>query len=422
MKKYDVIIVGSGPGGAASALYLLKAGLKPLILEKDAFPRYHIGESLTGECANCLRELGLETQMQAIGWPVKHGVTVYGAGAQNSFWVPVKKRNEQNLLEATSTWQVRRSDFDRLLLEAALERGATLIKGEALAPVSEGDRVKGVRYRTPTGEIAELGSEVLIDASGQATFLASKSNLTSGKERGNYDRQIAIFTQVRNAQRDAGDAAGNTLIFTQQKYHWAWFIPLDEEVTSVGVVVPADYFKTQHGTTEEFLRHELRTLNPELSRRLPDLNFVEPVRTISNYSYHVRQFTGKGFLCVGDAHRFIDPIFSFGVYFATKEAALAAQAIQQTLGSERQPDGNPFAGYQALVEQGQNVVQDLLDCFWTYPLIFLIFAHYQYREGLIDLFAGRIYNADVDQMPIVQAVRQRLKPQTETSTPAAQLR
>jgi len=409
MKKVDVIIVGAGPAGTACALYLLKAGLTALIVEKEAFPRYHIGESLTGECGNCLRDLGLEAQMQAIGWPVKYGVTVYGAGAQNSFWVPVQKRNEENRLEPTFTWQVRRSDFDRMLLETAIQRGAEVVTGEAIAPIVEGDVVKGLRYRTPDGSIADIYSDVLVDASGQATFLASKSKLTSKKELGPYDRQVAIFTQVKNAQRDAGDAAGNTLIFTQKPYHWGWFIPLDEAVTSVGVVVPGDYFKAANCTREDFLRNELRTLNPEMSRRLPDLNFVEPVRAISSYSYHVRQFTGKGFLCIGDAHRFIDPIFSFGVYFAIKEAAFAAQAIEQVLAHERSPSSNPFAEYQALVEQGQDVIQDLLDCFWTQPLVFLIFAHYQYREGIIDLFAGRIYDTDVAARPVVKALRQRLK-------------
>lgn len=409
LRKYDVIIVGAGPAGTACALYLLKVGLKPLIVERESFPRYHIGESLSGECGNCLRELGLETQIQAIGWPVKYGVTVYGAGAQNSFWVPVQKRNRENRLEPTFTWQVRRSDFDRMLLETAIQRGADVVAGKAIAPIVEGDVVKGLHYRTADGSIADVYSDVLVDASGQATFLASKSNLTSKKESGKYNRQVAIFTQVKNAQRDAGDAAGNTLIFTQKPYHWGWFIPLDEAVTSVGVVVPADYLKAANLSREDFLRNELRTLNPEMSRRLPDLNFLEPVRAISSYSYHVREFTGKGFLCVGDAHRFIDPIFSFGVYFAVKEAALAAQAIQQVMAHERSPSGNPFAEYQALVEQGQDVIQDLLDCFWTQPLAFLIFAHYQYREGMIDLFAGRIYDADVAAQPLVKALRQRLK-------------
>jgi flavin-dependent dehydrogenase len=409
MKTHDVVVVGAGPAGAASALYLLKAGLKPVIVEQESFPRYHIGESLTGECGNCLRELGLEAQMQSVGWPVKYGVTVYGAEARNSFWVPVQKRNHENQLESTSTWQVRRSDFDRMLLGTALERGAELVTGRALQPIVEGDRVTGLTYQTSAGAVHDLHGNVLIDASGQATFLASKSSLTSPKERGRYDRQIAIFTQVTGARRDAGDAAGNTLIFTRQPYHWSWFIPLDDAVTSVGVVVPADYFKAQNVSPEEFLRKELYVLNPELARRMDGVAFVEPVRTISNYSYQIREFTGKGYLCVGDAHRFIDPIFSFGVYFAIKEASMAAHAVQQVLGSASESVGNPFAAYQALVERGQDAIQDLLDCFWLHPLVFMIFAHYQHREGVIDLFAGRIYSADAAQSPALQAIRSRLR-------------
>lgn len=413
MQKYDVVIVGSGPGGAASALYLLKAGLKPLLLEKAQFPRYHIGESLNNECGNCLRDLGLEAEMQKAGWPVKYGVTFYGTPEQNTFWVPMQKR-DQRTAPVETTWQVRRSDFDQMLRETALARGAALVSGEALAPIMDGDVVKGVRYRSNTGGIAELHSDVLIDASGQATFLASKSNLTSGKENLGADRQIAIFSQIRNVQRDSGPAAGNTLIFLLQKNHWAWLIPLDDEVTSVGVIVAADYFKASSCSKEAFLQHELRAFNVDLSRRLPDLNFIEPVRTIANYSYQVRQFTGKGFLCVGDAHRFLDPIFSFGVYFAIKEAEFAAQAIQQVLGSAGKIDQNPFAAYQALVEQGQDIAQELLNFLWIQPLTFLIFAHFQYREEISDLLAGRLYAPDIDQQPVLQAVRKRMKEHSQS--------
>jgi flavin-dependent dehydrogenase len=263
--------VGGGPAGAVTALHLLAAGLKPVIVEKETFPRYHIGESLTGECGACLRELGLEEQMAAIGWPIKHGVTVYGAGAQNSFWVPVKKRNAQHELETTSTWQVRRSDFDKMLLDTAIARGAQHLHAKALSPiVEETGKVSGLVYEADDGSTQSLQCKVLVDASGQAGFLANRSTLTSGKERGRYDSQIAVFTQVRNAKRDIGDAAGNTLIFVGKPYQWAWFIPLDEHTTSVGVVVPREYFRARAGSPEDFLRGEFLGLNPELARRLAD--------------------------------------------------------------------------------------------------------------------------------------------------------
>lgn len=407
-QRYDVAIIGGGPAGAASALYLLEAGLKPIIIEKEAFPRYHIGESLTGECGARLRELGLEEKIIAANYPIKYGVSVYGAQGKNAFWIPVQKRDAESVLQDASTWQVRRDEFDKMLLDTALERGAAHCYGEALTPLLQADRINGLRYRTAEGRNLDLAADVVIDASGQATFFASKSALTSGKNYGRYNRQIAIFTKIRGTVRDPGAAAGNTIIFYQQKNHWAWFIPLDDDVVSIGVVVPADYFKSSGCSTEAFLKKELHSLNPELTKRLPALDFVHPVHTISNYSYHVQHFVGDGFLCVGDAHRFIDPIFSFGVHFAISEAQFAAQAIKAYLGKSQHDDLHPFVAYQNLVEQGQNIIQDLLDCFWEFPLAFLYFVHHQYRSTMIDIFAGRIYNQSIEESAGRKAIRQLL--------------
>lgn len=408
-KKHDVIIVGGGPAGAATALYLLQAGVKPLILEKERFPRYHIGESLTGEAGNCLRALGLEPAMRAARYPVKYGVNVYGPGGKNSFWVPVQKRDADNRLQSASTWQVRRSTFDQMLLEAAIERGAELLPCRAVAPLVEEDRVTGIRIRTPQGAIEDLTAEVVVDASGQAVFLAHSEAPTSETERGHYDKQVAIFSQVVDGIRDPGEAAGNTLIFYRQQYHWAWFIPLDDEVVSVGVVVPGDYFNAQKLSKLDFLRRELRALNPALSRRLPNLTFVEDVYSASNYSYHTKQFTGKGFLCVGDSHRFIDPIFSFGVNFALQEAQFAAKAITKYLAEETRDADHPFAAYQALSERGQDLIQDLVDVFWNFPMPFLVLVHHRHRERMIDFFAGRIYDDDITRSEARHALRHCLE-------------
>jgi FADH2-dependent halogenase len=404
-KKHEVIIVGGGPAGAVSALYLLRAGVRPLIVEKERFPRYHIGESLTGEAGLSLRDLGLEPAMHASRSPVKYGVNVYGPGGKNSFWVPVKKRDENNKLQSATTWQVRRSSFDQILLDAALARGAELLPCRAIAPLVDDTCVHGIRIRTPQGATEDLSAEVVVDASGQSTFLASTGAPTGEKGRGNYDKQVAVFSQVVDAVRDPGEAAGNTLIFYQQKHYWAWFIPLDDEVVSVGVVVPGEYFNTQRLSRHDFLQQELRTLNPELSRRLPNLTFVEDVYSASNYSYHIKQFTGKGFLCVGDSHRFIDPIFSFGVNFAMKEAQLAASAIGQYLAGAGRDADNPFVEYQARCDRGQDIIQDLVDVFWEHPLRFVVLVHHRHPEGMIDLFAGRIFSDDVLESEALQALR-----------------
>jgi flavin-dependent dehydrogenase len=145
---------------------------------------------------------------------------------------------------------------------------------------------------------------------------------------------------------------------------------------------------------DEFLKREIVALSPALTRRMGDVAWVEPVRTASNYSYRVDAFTGKGFLCVGDSHCFADPIFSFGVYLAMKEAAFAADAIVAYLDGATRPLDHPFAAYERLAARGQRIVQDLIDCFWEFPLAFQRMAHQTHQDDITDCFAGRIYEED----------------------------
>ncbi|MGI8890898.1 MAG: NAD(P)/FAD-dependent oxidoreductase, partial [Chthoniobacterales bacterium] len=270
--KADVAVVGGGPGGTTAAMLLARQGLRVTIVEKEESPRYHVGESLTGECGHSLRSLGLEGEMKARQHPVKHGVTVYGPRGKNSFWVPVKGWHPESGLFDTHTWSVRRSDFDHMLFTQAAARGVSIIRADAIEPLRKGEAVCGVRVRTKNGTMEDIASDVLVDASGQATFLAN-TGMLGEKIRGNYSRQVAIFSQVRGAIRDPGAASGNTLIFYREKHHWAWFIPLDEQVVSVGVVVPADYYRAKNESKPAFLLRELQEMNPELTRRLPQIEF-----------------------------------------------------------------------------------------------------------------------------------------------------
>lgn len=388
--KTDVAIVGGGPGGSACALFLLQAGIRPTIIEKARFPRYHIGESMTGECGNCVRALGLDDEMTARRHPVKWGVNVYGPKGKSPFYVPVMARSEEGELLDAFTWQVRRSDFDSMLFDTALARGGDFIHGEAVAPICEDGDVKGVRVQRADGGMETVESSVVIDASGMGTFLC-QSGVTGRKDRGNYDNQVAIFSQVSGAVRDEGKRQDDTLIFYQQKNHWGWFIPLDSETVSIGVVVPTSYFQSKKESKHDFLVRELRELNPELSRRLPEIQLTEEVRAISNYSYHIRNFTGKGYLCLGDSHRFIDPVFSFGLFFSLKEAQSAAEAVAAYQAGAGRDDANPFAAYERRCNDGMDVIQELIDAFWNEPLAFAVYVHKRFAEDCIDMFAGRVY-------------------------------
>lgn len=404
----DVVIVGGGPGATCTAMFLLQKGIRSVIVEKEQFPRYHIGESFTGETGGQLRKLGMGDILDKFEYPVKLGTKVWGPDGKNSFYIKVRARIPENgpQVDAT-TWQARRSDFDKLLMDTAISRGIEVIPAEALDVLRDGDRVTGVTCRAKDGSIFDLGSEVLVDASGQHTFLANKG-VIGPKARGNYDRQVAIFSQVVGAIRDEGEKRDDTLIFYKSKNHWAWFIPIDKEVVSIGIVTPSAYFTSQGKSKLDFMRDEMTTLNPELAWRVKDIKFVEEGRGASNYSYYIESFTGKGFLCVGDSHRFIDPIFSLGLLFATKEAEYAADAISGYLSGERRDTQNPFAAYERYADRAQDIIQTMLDCFWEFPLAFQRLAHFTHQEEIIDLFAGRIYGDGVHNYASVKRMRRLL--------------
>ena len=422
-KKHPVISIGGGPAGAVTAMYLLRRGIRPVIIERDVFPRYHVGESMTGATALALRDLGLGEALEAQRYPVKHGVTFYGTTGQNAFWVPIKRRIDEHTQVPNQTWNVMRSTFDKILFDAALERGAEWIKATAIAPLREDDRVVGLNIRRPDGTTENLFSEMVIDASGSATFLANH-RVTGPKLRGNYDRQIALFTQFSETIRDSGsephEQPGNTLLYYEKKNHWAWFIPVGDELTSVGVVFPVEYFKQVGLSKEEMMLRECRRMNAALSERLPNLTFREPVYATPNFSYQVMNYAGKGFICVGDAHRFIDPIFAYGIFFAVQEGEFAAEAVEKFLSGETRTDGNPFRDYETLCDQGNDIVQDFIDCLWEYPLAFQRMVGFRHREAIIDIFAGRIYGEIGASNSAAIAMRKLLSAKNESSQPPAQ--
>ena len=395
-KRVQVVVIGGGPAGASVSLRLRERGIQPLIVERLKFPRYHIGESMTGECGGLVRELGFEDQMLAARHPHKHGVNVFGSRGNPDWWIPMTMRTPDLVLHDQHTWSVRRSVFDTMLFDAATARGADVIHGRAVSPRfnEDGSKVTGVDVVTDDGAMVEIEADLTLDCSGQATFLANQK-VTGPKYLGSYDKQIAVFSQVAGYVRDDGDdrrnRPGNTHIFYRGKYHWAWAIPLDDVVTSVGVVTPAEYFRSKNESKPDYIQRELRELNKGLNERTSDKTLIEQPHVIPNYSYQVGDFAGHGYICIGDAHRFVDPIFSFGLYVALAEAKLAADGVERYLAGEGRDDANPFLEHMRLAETAIDILEDTIDTFWENPIAFSVFAHRRYRNALIDVFSGRIY-------------------------------
>jgi flavin-dependent dehydrogenase len=282
-----------------------------------------------------------------------------------------------------------------MMLNEAIHRGAEFLFGQAIRAHQSADgTVTGLTVRMPGGKEQRIDCEVLLDCSGQASWLANHGGITGPKYLGSYDKQIAIFSQVAGAERDPGGTremdGDNTLIY-QRKYHWSWFIPLDHEVTSIGVVVPSAYFLEKKEDKKDFLLREMRELHTDLAQRVQHATMTEDVHVIPNYSYQVRNFCGKGFVCIGDAHRFVDPIFSFGLTMSLLEAQKVAPVVKQYLEGKNRDAENPFADYEMFCEMGIDILEDMIDCFWEYPLAFAMFVYLRHKEAMLDMFAGRVY-------------------------------
>jgi 1H-pyrrole-2-carbonyl-[peptidyl-carrier protein] brominase len=196
----------------------------------------------------------------------------------------------------------------------------------------------------------------------------------------------------------------NTFIFYSEQYHWAWFIPLSPDIVSVGFVLPKERYKEVGKTPEEVYAWGVEHLNPDLRSPLHDSEQVEPMRVISDYSYRIEPFVGNGWMCVGDAHRFADPIFSFGVAFAMHEARAAAEAIVEVLSSNDWRE--PLARYTRYSDTAQDVVFDFIHYFWKYPTFFGYQMRGKRRKEVIRLFAGDCYKPD--DLQIVKIIRERL--------------
>lgn len=394
--KTQVAIVGGGPAGTASAIFLADAGIESLIIEKEPFPRFHIGESMTGWAAERLRKLGLEEQMVAHGFPIKYAGSVYGSNGAGKFDVPVSARVSGQERRTVPTWQVKRSVFDKLLLDTAIERGAGHMLGSVGKPDLDGDgKIEALNIQLPDGTQERVEADVVIDASGRSTWLSS-SGLTGPKLKGNYAGQVALYSHVKGAIRNPGEEEGNTLLFFKETDYWSWFIPVDPETVSIGIVVPSEYFRTRREKKDVFFKRELLELNPNLTERVGGVDIGEVTAT-ANFSYSVQDFTGPNYLCVGDAHRFIDPFFSFGIHLAMSEAEKATETIGSYLASDR-TDPKPFSGYQTVCDRGMDVLEDLIDSFWVNPLGWGYMLHYTpLGSDMLDILGGMIYEDTVSE-------------------------
>lgn len=397
--SYDVIVVGAGPAGTTTAALVAEQGHRVLILERSAFPRFHVGESLIPETYWSLKRLGVLDQLSASANPKKFSVQfVTETGVETSpFYF-----DDYKPCPSSQTWQVVRSEFDQMLLENAESKGATARTEAQLRDVLfEGDQAVGVRVRFSSDATAdsprEIAAKIVVDATGQSAFLATRLGL---KTTDPNLKMGSVWAYYKGAHRDAGRDEGATIILqTPGKRSWFWYIPLADDVVSVGCTgAISDLFGKGSGDAEQIFAAEL-TGCPAMQRRLNSGERMTDFFTTKDYSYRSSQAAGPGWVLVGDAFGFIDPVYSSGVFLALKSGEFAADAIRDAL-TANDLSRERLGRWQPEYEAGLELFRKLVYAFYAPGFSFGAFlrAHPQYRSNLVDILIGDIYKPGVGEM------------------------
>jgi flavin-dependent dehydrogenase len=392
---YDCVVIGAGPAGSSAAAMTAEAGLRTLLVERERFPRFHVGESLMPETFWPLQRLGLNDRVREAGWQVKKSVQfVTNKGTESA---PFFFRQHDDR-DCSDTWQVERSEFDKMLFDRAAELGADCYDETRLSDVTfdETGRATGVVVKDRSGKIRQIESKVVVDGTGQQSFLANKLGL---KEVNQDLKKAAIWGYFRDAQRDDGDNAGATIILqTENKDSWFWFIPQSRGITSVGCVGDNDYLLKGRGTPEDTFAEELDRC-PGLKPRLRGATRLGRLKTAKEFSYMTKQHAGDGWVLVGDALGFIDPVYSSGVYFALEMGVRAGDAIVE--GFEKNDLSRAqLSSWVDDFMQGAVWVRKLVHAFYTKEFSIGRFMkdHPEHRGSLTNLLIGRIFNDDASKM------------------------
>jgi flavin-dependent dehydrogenase len=323
----DVAVIGGGPAGSTAAALLARRGHRVVALEKAHHPRFHIGESLLPMNLPVFERLGVLDKVRALG-VLKPGADFEADNERGYNTFAFRRAIGDSPPHAFQVW---RQDFDQMLFQHARECGADAREGhEVIAAEQIGARETILEVRTSQGSSYRLQARYLVDASGRDAFLSAKRKL---RRKNDQHQSAAIFGHFRGALLRAGEDAGNISIY-RFDHGWIWMIPLRDGVMSIGAVCRPEYLKQRKGRTADFLFDTLRQ-NPNLWQRIERAELIGEVRVTGNYSYDSTQMGGPGWVLIGDAFAFLDPVFSSGVYLAMSGAEQAVAVVDAALRDPR---------------------------------------------------------------------------------------
>ncbi len=366
-EPYDVAIIGGGPAGSTAATLLARAGRRVLVIERDKFPRFHIGESLLPFSMQAFKRLGLTEKFARAGFMEKFGGEMYGACSDEG----VKFYFEDGFRSQTDrSYQVTRAEFDQLLLDHARENGAEVREETSVERVSFSADGAILNISGKGSPPAEIQARYVIDASGRNSLLGNHFKL---KKNYTHLQKISIFAHYDGAPREAG-RDGTLTRMVRGIDRWFWVIPLTAERTSIGVVLDAAVFRKSKLSAEEFLESALAE-QPLIAGRMAMADRVSAVHVAADFSYRSTKLTGDRWMLVGDAAGFIDPVFSSGVFLAVLGGEQAADALNVVLDRPRKAR-RLFAQYGRTINRAMDVYLRFVNAWYTKEFI-EVFLHPQ---------------------------------------------
>ncbi len=401
--EVDCIVVGGGPSGTTVATLLAQQGHRVELFERSHFPRFHIGESLIPHTYRVLERLNMLPKLRGSHFVKKYSVQfVNQRGKLSEPFYFVDHRPH----ESSQTWQVRRSEFDHLMLDNARDHGVRVHEGvRVLEVLFEGQRAVGVRIKPETGPEREVRAKVVVDASGQSSLLIDRLGL---REWDPVLKKAAIWTYWKGAYRDTGRDEGATVVIqTEGKQGWFWYIPLHDDVLSVGVVAGFDYlFQNRETKDLETIYFQEVDKCPGVKPRLEGATRCDEFRAQKEYSYRATQAAGDGWVLVGDAFGFLDPLYSSGVLLALHSGMMAADAISEGL-TKNDTSQAQLRSWEPAYVQGMERMRRLVCEFYEgFSFGRFIRKHPHLKGHVTDVLIGDVFKDDVDVLwPLMDEMR-----------------